>query len=155
MVTLSLLLCNTFLVRLQTLYHADKEKADLYILELLTWLHRIINALKHKDHDLKPLPRRSPSQRGMMLHLARKRRPAIHVGRETFKVDLSEEEQRLLERVSSKGEVPGISKSQEFVRSQWKDTKSWASSGSMGRSPFRDLSRRDRSGGVNGLDIPS
>ncbi|GAB4839142.1 hypothetical protein Ancab_028670 [Ancistrocladus abbreviatus] len=39
------------LIHLQTLYHADKKAADSYILELVTWLHQLIIAVKQNSMD--------------------------------------------------------------------------------------------------------
>ncbi|GAB4839136.1 hypothetical protein Ancab_028664 [Ancistrocladus abbreviatus] len=142
------------LIRLQTLYHADKKKADSYILELVTWLHQLIIAVKQKEYGFRSAPFRSPSHRGKMLHSTMGKPSSVHAGRETNKVVLSKEEQNLLERVTRRGRTPGISKSQEFVRSQWRDIESCVSSRSMGRSPFRNLSRKDYLDIVDGLNMP-
>ncbi|KAK4797435.1 hypothetical protein SAY86_029761 [Trapa natans] len=46
---------STNLIRLQTLYHADKQKTDLCILQLVTWLHRLFSLMRHQDeHDEAP-----------------------------------------------------------------------------------------------------
>lgn len=56
------------LIRLQTLYHADKQKTDMYILDLMIWLQHLIRLVRHKDCVLKPLPTRSPTRKGLDLH---------------------------------------------------------------------------------------
>ncbi|GAB4839139.1 hypothetical protein Ancab_028667 [Ancistrocladus abbreviatus] len=121
------------LIHLQTLYHADKKKADSYILELMTWLHQLIIAVKQKEYGFRSAPLRSPSHRGKMLHPIMRKPSSVHAGRETNKVVLSEEQQNLLERVTKRGQTPGISESQEFVRSHWRDTERCVSSRSMGK----------------------
>ncbi|KAK4768569.1 hypothetical protein SAY87_003710 [Trapa incisa] len=42
-------------IRLETLYHADKEKMDLYILDLLVWLHHLISLVKQRVNSMTPL----------------------------------------------------------------------------------------------------
>ncbi|XP_015159592.1 uncharacterized protein [Solanum tuberosum] len=79
------------IIRLQTLYHADKEKMDELIIELVTWLHHMIS-LRRSNNAFPP---------------------------KTSKVQFSEEDRNLLEKVMQRGMlVPGISKSQEFVMSK-------------------------------------
>jgi len=79
------------IIRLQTLYHADKEKMDELIIELVTWLHHMIS-LRRSNKAFPP---------------------------KTSKVQFSEEDRNLLEKVMQRGMlVPGISKSQEFVMSK-------------------------------------
>ncbi|XP_062164596.1 protein PSK SIMULATOR 2-like isoform X2 [Alnus glutinosa] len=51
------------LTRLQTLYYADKEKTDLYILKLVTFLHRVISLIRRRDHGFRPLPLQCPTRR--------------------------------------------------------------------------------------------
>ena len=41
------------LIHLQTLYHADKQKIDKYVLELVRCLHRPISLVRHRDHGFK------------------------------------------------------------------------------------------------------
>ncbi|KAJ6736399.1 hypothetical protein OIU85_018584 [Salix viminalis] len=55
---------NSNQIRLQTLYHADKQKTDLYILELVTWLHRLINLARQRDHGFKSMHVTSPARKG-------------------------------------------------------------------------------------------
>lgn len=45
------------IIRLQTLYHADKQKMDRYILDLAIYLHRLINLVKNQDK----IPKYSPA----------------------------------------------------------------------------------------------
>ena len=42
---------NITLTRLQTFYHADKQKTYAYILELVAWLHNLISLVKQRDPD--------------------------------------------------------------------------------------------------------
>ncbi|KAL2503972.1 Protein of unknown function (DUF668) [Abeliophyllum distichum] len=122
------------LIRLQTLYHADKKKADYYILELVTLLHHLISLVRYRDNGFKPLPARSPS------------RKELNVNAKTFsndyrshRVQLSPEDRNLLEEVMKRRTLaPGLSKSQEF--STVKETKNkLCTSRSTGSSPRRGL----------------
>ncbi|KAK2986679.1 hypothetical protein RJ640_020841, partial [Escallonia rubra] len=125
---------NSNLIRLQTLYHADKQKMDRYILELVTWLHRLISTVRNGDNGAKMLPFRSPTRKGLNLpSLSNNRR--IHHG-----VQLSSEDRNLLEEVMKRRRlVPGVSKSQEFVMAKKRNTRVWALSRSTGSSPRKEL----------------
>ncbi|KAK1388541.1 Protein PSK SIMULATOR [Heracleum sosnowskyi] len=50
---------NNSVIRLQTLYHADKGKLDQYILELVIWLHQLIKVARCEDKGLKAQPLQS------------------------------------------------------------------------------------------------
>lgn len=115
------------LIRLQTLFHADKQKLDLYILELVTWLHHLISVVRQRDYIFKPLPARSPSSNMQRL-------PSMNYSTKSFKVQLSQADKDLLEDVCWNRLVPGVSKSQEFE----KGCKVWPLSRSAGSSPNRD-----------------
>ncbi|XP_050363673.1 protein PSK SIMULATOR 2 [Argentina anserina] len=148
---------ETNLVRLQTLYHADKQKTDAYILELVTWLHQLINLVRHCDHGLKPLPIRSPTRKGLDLHSKMQRMDSIDYStNKTKRIQISEEDRNLLEDVIGRMKrVPGISKSQEFAMSKKRGTKAWALSKSTGSSPPRELNKRGNLDQLraNSLDI--
>ncbi|GAB2303665.1 hypothetical protein Dimus_037650 [Dionaea muscipula] len=117
------------LIRLQTLHHADKKKTDQYLLQLLTWLHWLISAVKHQQ---KPPPAslllRSPPNNkaaGQLLHSSLKvlSPPPSHYNYNK-NIGLSEEEQNLLDMASKRsGPAPGISRSQEYVRSNFREIK--------------------------------
>ncbi|XP_073118539.1 protein PSK SIMULATOR 2-like [Henckelia pumila] len=123
----------TNLIRLQTLYHADKLKVEACILELISWLHRLVNLVRYRDNGHKSLPVRSPTRKGPIRNIeSLSQNAAVHKG------NLSSEDRNLLEEVMKPRKlVPGLSKSQEFVMVKNKKSKVWASR-SMGSSPRRE-----------------
>ncbi|KAG5246492.1 hypothetical protein OIU76_001327 [Salix suchowensis] len=100
---------NSNQIRLQTLYHADKQTTDLYILELVTWLHRLINLARQRDHGFKSMHVRSPSRKGPVFHTKTQRLQSLDHGDQ-----LSQEDRDLLANVYQRRLVLGRSKSQEF-----------------------------------------
>ncbi|PQQ21570.1 uncharacterized protein Pyn_14927 [Prunus yedoensis var. nudiflora] len=143
------------LIRLQTLYHADKQKTDVCILELVTWLHHLINLVRHGDHGgLKALPLRSPTRRGLDIHSKMQGFVSKTKSTKSPRIHLSEEDRNLLDEVLGRVErVPGVSKSQEFSVAKKKGTGVWALSKSTGSSPSRELSARGNSDQTNALDV--
>lgn len=133
---------NDNLTRLQTLYHADKQKTDKYILELVIWLNRLISILRHKDHGSQPLPTRFPTQKGTVSHSQMPRTLSLNYGTKTHRIQLSQEEQNLLDKTNGRRLIPGISKSQEFSVAKKKGSKVWALCKSTGSSPNREMSGR-------------
>ncbi|GFY95790.1 hypothetical protein Acr_11g0000960 [Actinidia rufa] len=115
-------------IRLQTLYHADKQKTDKYILELATWLHHLISVVRKRESGI--------THCHFTLQLARDN------SRKTSSVQLSPEDRSLLEDVMNRRKlVPGISKSQEFASAKKSRSKIRAPSRSTGNSPSRKLER--------------
>lgn len=133
---------NNNLTRLQTLYHADKQKTDKYILELVIWLNRLISILRYKDHGSQPLPTRFPTQKGTVSHSQMLRTLSLNYGTKTHRIQLSQEEQNLLDNTNGRRLIPGISKSQEFAVAKKKGSKVWALCKSTGNSPNREMSGR-------------
>lgn len=122
-------------IRLQTLYHADKQKTDFYILELLTWLHRLVGITTHSTIRIRPLHTRSPTKMDLKLKPFQ-----IDYHNEIGGLQFSTEDKNLLEKVINQKMIsPGISKSQEFSLAKKKGTKFWACSRSTGSSPRRRL----------------
>ncbi|KAJ6920886.1 hypothetical protein NC651_014454 [Populus alba x Populus x berolinensis] len=120
---------NSNLIRLQTLHHADKQKTDLYILELVTWLHRLINLVRQRDHGFKSMHVRSPSRKGPVFHTMTPRLQSLSHG-----AQLSQEDRDLLANVCQRRSVLGRSKSQEFLVDK-KRGQVWTLSRSTGNSP--------------------
>ncbi|XP_019152952.1 PREDICTED: uncharacterized protein LOC109149576 isoform X1 [Ipomoea nil] len=122
------------LIRLQTLYHADKKKMDSFILELVEWLHRLISLVRYKGPRI--LPGRSPTGKGLTLNTE-----ILNKNPKKNEVQLSLEDKTLLDEVMKRRKlVPGISKSQEFVISK-KGRQVWALSRSTGSSPCTEVER--------------
>lgn len=120
------------LIRLQTLYHADKQKMDYHVLELVTWLHRLISLVRFNGP--KAFPGRSPTRKGFNLQTE-----VTNTSSKTSKVQISLEDRNLLEKVMKrKCVLPGRSKSQEFLLPKNRK-KVWALSRSMGNSPRTDF----------------
>ncbi|KAL0314568.1 UNVERIFIED_CONTAM: protein PSK SIMULATOR 2 [Sesamum angustifolium] len=125
------------LIRLQTLYHADKRKVESWILELVTLLHRLISLVRYRDNGLKAQPARSPTNKGS--NGISETLSNSNNGR-THGAQLSSEDRHLLEDVMKRRKfVPGLSKSQEFVMVKNKKNKIFALSRSTGSSPRRGM----------------
>ncbi|PUZ65864.1 hypothetical protein GQ55_3G259800 [Panicum hallii var. hallii] len=98
------------MTRIETLYHAEKEKADALILELVVWLHHLISKSRNGHGGVRsPIksPMSSPTKRGATITLlAGKTNNSSPI--------LTQEDQDMLRDVKYRKFVPGISKSQEF-----------------------------------------
>lgn len=126
------------IIRLQTLYHADKQKMDRYILDLIIWLHRLISLVRFRDKVPKYAPTQSPPtmNNGLIMHSDLSQ---LKANGKPQRVQISMEDKNLLEKVMKRRMlVPGISKSQEFVMVKKKRASVFASSRSMGSSPRRE-----------------
>lgn len=151
--------CNN-ISRLETLHHADKQKTEQHILELVMWLHRLISQVRHRDNGVKPLPLRSPTRKVLILPSEMQQIPSPdHCYKELNLVKISQEDRNLLEEVKGRRLVPGISKSQEFVIVKKRGSKVWALSRSTGNSPSGVLgttrefeSHRNVLDAIDGLD---
>ncbi|KAA3488939.1 DUF668 family protein [Gossypium australe] len=134
---------NITLTRLQTLHHANKQKTDAYILELVTWLHHLTSLAKQRDQSFKPKPVRSPTYKGFVFHSKMQRFLSLKDGTEVQRIELCEEERNLLNKVTARRLIPGISKSQELPLGKSKGIKVWALSRSTGNSPDRSFRARN------------
>ncbi|KAL1343951.1 protein PSK SIMULATOR 2 isoform X1 [Arachis hypogaea] len=101
------------LMRIQTLYYADKHKIDNYIVELLAWLHHLISFVRSRQNTLKQMPMRSPPKGRFQPKMLEFLSPDGS-GDKTLGREVSEEDRRLLEEVITRRSRPGISKSMDF-----------------------------------------
>ncbi|KAL8127434.1 hypothetical protein AgCh_014371 [Apium graveolens] len=95
------------LIKIETLHHADKDKTESYILELIVWLHHLIIQSRVGNGGFRsPVisPIRSPNQN--TIHLTQK--PSSQ------SPTLTVEDQMMLQDVTKRKLTPGLSKSQEF-----------------------------------------
>ncbi|XP_059460796.1 protein PSK SIMULATOR 2 [Corylus avellana] len=127
------------MIRLQTLYYADKEKTDLYILKLVTLLHRVISLIRRRDHGFRPLPLRSPTRNALDFHSKMQHSVSMNYSSKTHGIQLSQEDKNLLDEVIGSLSVPGISKSQKFTMAEERGIRVWPLSRSTGSSPTRKL----------------
>ncbi|KAJ4962503.1 hypothetical protein NE237_022442 [Protea cynaroides] len=100
---------QTDLIRIETLHHADKEKTEAYILELVVLLHHLLSQSRFGPNRCvrSPIksPVRSPTQKTITLCTFKPNAPSPV---------LTVEDQEMLRDVNKRKLTPGISKSQEF-----------------------------------------
>eukprot|EP01018_Ginkgo_biloba_P018768 Gb_38203 [translate_table: standard] len=106
------------LTLIQTFHHADKEKTEFYIFELIVWLHHLVSQTKSTANGNKsPIksPIRSPVQKNSTITLpAPDKPPPTGNGHIKALSELSQDEKDMLKDVNFRKLTPGISKSQEF-----------------------------------------
>ncbi|XP_047327646.1 protein PSK SIMULATOR 2-like isoform X2 [Impatiens glandulifera] len=137
------------IVRLQTLYHANKQKMDQYILELVTFLHQLIGSVRQRDIGIRTTHQQLISRFPSCKVVTKQRMavvPVVVVEEEEKVESLQSVEDRcLLEEMNGKKKrkVYGRSKSQDIIglpNKRWtKEVCDLKSSKSADNSPKREF----------------
>lgn len=121
------------LIRIETFHHADKEKTEACILELMLWLHHLISRSRSGANGGIRSPIKSPIR-------SPSKKTTLTVSLPEHKLNnppsvLTMEDQEMLRDVNFRKLTPGISKSQEFDTTKTKLSKHYRLSKSSSHSP--------------------
>ncbi|MQL96943.1 hypothetical protein Taro_029616 [Colocasia esculenta] len=107
-------------IRIQTLYHADKDKTDEYLLQLAVWLHHLVSQVKNRGYGLKTSrSSRYPGRKNTPLALDTKQNLSSACNdKKPIIIQLSEEDRKMLESISSKRLVLRRSKSHGYINKE-------------------------------------
>nr|XP_009393438.1 PREDICTED: uncharacterized protein LOC103979120 [Musa acuminata subsp. malaccensis]XP_018679097.1 PREDICTED: uncharacterized protein LOC103979120 [Musa acuminata subsp. malaccensis]XP_018679098.1 PREDICTED: uncharacterized protein LOC103979120 [Musa acuminata subsp. malaccensis] len=118
------------LMRMETFHHADKDKTEAYILDLLMWLHHLVRRSKPGSGGIRS-PIKSPvcSPAQLLTTTSPATKPSVPSSM------LTQEDQEMLQCVNFRKLTPGISRSQEFDTAKTKSGKHSRLSKSNSHSP--------------------
>ncbi|XP_072052941.1 protein PSK SIMULATOR 2 isoform X1 [Arachis hypogaea] len=117
------------LIRLQTLYYAERNKIDTYIIELLTCLNHLVTFVRYRHHSgsnngIKAKQGKSNSpQKGLDFQ---SKMLQFITTLERDRNNISQEDKSLLEEVIARTRIPGVSKSENLALT---NKKEYANSG--------------------------
>ncbi|CAN0928278.1 Protein PSK SIMULATOR 1 [Linum grandiflorum] len=120
------------LLRIETLHHADQDKTETHILQLVVWLHHLVNQVRAANGGSLRSPVKSPIRSPKTIQLAAAPQSPM----------LTVEDHEMLRDVMKRKKPPGISKSQEFdttIRTGL--SKHHRLSKSSSHSPIRETKR--------------
>ncbi|QCD98734.1 uncharacterized protein LOC114193128 [Vigna unguiculata] len=124
------------LIRLQTLYYAEKQKIDFYIIELLTRLHYLVTFVRYRhSNPMRPIMSTTTSPKRLEFQAKMLQFISLDSISKSLGTQLSQEDKRLLEEVTMRRRNPGVSKSEDLAVTKKRRAKLCHHSNSVGSSP--------------------
>ncbi|XP_047327413.1 protein PSK SIMULATOR 2-like [Impatiens glandulifera] len=133
------------LIRIQTLYHANMQKMDQHILELVTLLHQLIGSVRKREHGvIRTQPGRSPTCK-----IGAQKQMTVVVVDDSHKNLLEE----MIRQTRKKKKVYGRSKSLNYGLPCKRGTKLWGPPNRSAESSPKRMFNLDRTNPNNILDV--